>query len=1224
MSDQPHPIQLDDVLITEKLSRRSPRQPDLSAENQAMRSLIWQLAHAPDQMLQRLVELARELCAADTAGVSLIETQPNGAEVFRWRALAGALAAQVGGCVSRHFSPCAVCLEQEAPVLFAYPERYFTALQQAHLPMPEMLVLPLVVANQPLGTLWLVAHHEQRQFDAEDVRLMMGLADFTAATLQRHQQQARALRVANTALQQESTERKLAEERSLALIENLPGGAAFVLDLDLRYLMAAGEALAIARFQPQDFVGRTIFEVLPSELAAIYEPMYRMALAGAPFEHEHQAHDRWYISRGTPLRTESGEIYGVLAVSYDITDRKQTEAALRESEEKYRGLFDSIDVGFCIIEVLFNSQEKPFDYRFLETNPAFIEQTGLTNAIGRTILELAPGHETFWFDIYGEIALTGKPARFEHQAEALPSNPWYEVYAFRIGEPEARHVAVLFIDIANRKRAEARLRRAAEMDAFRVKLSDALRSLSDPIAIQRAATQIIGEHLAVDRVFYTTMMPDGVTTAIHDNYVREGVSKFIGNVCTTDFGSIAQQLRSGKTVVLKDMATDDFTPAEKAVYARNELIAAIAVPLVKGNRWVATLVTHSKTPRQWTAAEVALVQETAERTWAAVERANAEATTTADLRDTQLLRELSARLISEENVQVFYNEIVVAAIALTQADAGTVQILDEATQDLVMLASQGFEPNFIAHFQRVRADSQTSCGLTLKKGQRACIDFDDPEREDADGCLQFHLEAGYRSAQSTPLITRWGRLIGIVSTHWCRHYRPTERELRFLDLLARQATDLIEQRRAEHERSQLLEREQAARAEAERANRVKDEFLAILSHELRSPLNPILGWSQMLQTKSFDPATVQQGLTTIERNAKLQVQLIDDLLDINRILRGKLRLETTTVNLITVIDAAMEVVSTAAQTKAIALQFNYREACQVRGDESRLQQIVWNLLANAIKFTPEGGRVDVRLEQVAGGGSEVGGVNGAGRVDEFDGGNGVGGVASTSPPSPTAVPYTYAQITITDTGQGISPDFMPYLFQSFRQEDSSTTRQYGGLGLGLAIVKYLVDAHGGRIRAASSGVGQGATFTVQLPLLEKAIALPEAPTSPPVDLTGLRVLAVDDSTDTRELLAMFLNTYGAETCVVATGAEVLANLATFAPDVLICDISMPDMDGYALLQKIRALPDAHGGNVPAIAVTAFAREEDRQRALDYGFQQHVAKPIEPKVLASAIAQLTLR
>lgn len=352
-------MELDDILMTEELCGRSPRPPDFYGENQAMRSLAWQLAHEPDQMLQRLVELARELCDSDTAGVSLIETQANGEEVFRWGALAGALTDQAGSYVSRQVSPCGVCLERGIPVLFAYPERYFTVLQQANLPMPEMLVLPLVVANQPLGTLWLVAHHEQRQFDPEDVRLMTGMADFAVATLQRHQQQGRAL-------VQESTERQRAEEQALALIENLPGGAVFVVDRDLRYTMAAGEALEATNFQAEDFVGRTIFEVLSPELAASYEPTYRMALAGESFEHEHQTHGRCYISRGTPLRAKDGEIYGALAVSYDITERKQAEAAIAADLRNTCLLHD------LTMQVSSGDQEQDLFQRILDTAVALM------------------------------------------------------------------------------------------------------------------------------------------------------------------------------------------------------------------------------------------------------------------------------------------------------------------------------------------------------------------------------------------------------------------------------------------------------------------------------------------------------------------------------------------------------------------------------------------------------------------------------------------------------------------------------------------------------------------------------------------------------------------------------------------------------------------------------------------------------------------------------------
>lgn len=395
--------------------------------------------------------------------------------------------------------------------------------------------------------------------------------------------------------------------------------------------------------------------------------------------------------------------------------------------------------------------------------------------------------------------------------------------------------------------------------------------------------------------------------------------------------------------------------------------------------------------------------------------------------------------------------------------------------------------------------------------------------------------------------------------------------------------DITERKQAEAEREQLLQREQAAREAAERANRVKDEFLSILSHELRSPLNPILGWSKMLQTRKFDAAKVKEALVTIERNARLQAQLVDDLLDVAKILRGKLCLHEVPVNLMSVIEAALEVVRTAANAKAIALLTDLTDIGQVRGDAARLQQIVWNLLSNAVKFTPCGGQVEVRLERVV----------------------------------------TYAQITVTDTGKGIRPEFLSCIFESFRQEDASITRQYGGLGLGLSIVKYLVDAHGGTVTASSPGEGQGATFIVRLPLLQNEVILPETRSSSVMetDLTGIRVLACDDQKDARELLKELLTQYGAEVRVVASGKEVVALLSDFAPQVLVCDISMPEMDGYTLLQQIRSLPPEQGGTIPAIALTAFARDQDCQRALECGFQKHMAKPLDPELLAIAIAEL---
>jgi len=396
-------------------------------------------------------------------------------------------------------------------------------------------------------------------------------------------------------------------------------------------------------------------------------------------------------------------------------------------------------------------------------------------------------------------------------------------------------------------------------------------------------------------------------------------------------------------------------------------------------------------------------------------------------------------------------------------------------------------------------------------------------------------------------------------------------------------TDITERQQAEEERDRLLQLEQAARAEAERANRIKDEFLAVLSHELRSPLNPILGWTKLLQTRKFNETKTAEALATIERNAKLQTQLIDDLLDVAKILRGKLSIDAAPVNLAFVIESAIDTVRTAAIAKSITLHPILPNIVQVSGDSNRLQQIVWNLLSNAIKFTANRGRVEIRLE----------------RVDE------------------------QAQIIVSDTGKGINPDFLPHIFESFRQQDVSITRSYGGLGLGLAIVRQLVEAHGGIITADSPGEGLGATFTVHLPLLNVELEIKQIDELPQqaLELTGIRVLTVDDDPDARELLTVLLAEYGASVLTVASASEVLANLESFQPDVLVSDIGMPKVDGYSLIKQIRTLPPEKGGQIPAIALTAYARVDDCQRAITSGYQRHVTKPLDPEELVQAVLAL---
>ncbi len=412
------------------------------------------------------------------------------------------------------------------------------------------------------------------------------------------------------------------------------------------------------------------------------------------------------------------------------------------------------------------------------------------------------------------------------------------------------------------------------------------------------------------------------------------------------------------------------------------------------------------------------------------------------------------------------------------------------------------------------------------------------------------------------------------------------------------AKEIRQRQRAEEERAKLLVQEQKARAEAEKLNRLKDEFLSTVSHELRTPLNAILGWSNILRTSKVDAAKMHRALETIERNARSQAQLIDDLLDISRIITGKIRLNVQTVELLPVIEAAIDTVQPAADAKNIRLQSVLDPAASpVLGDSERLQQIVWNLLTNAIKFTPKQGRVQVGLQRI----------------------------------------NSHIEIVVADTGQGISAEFLPHVFERFRQADGSITRSFGGLGLGLAIVRQLVELHGGTVHAQSPGEGQGATFTVKLPLLavgptaiEPERVHPTVGDSVPFDcsfqLDGLRILIVDDDPDMRDLLAYTLEVCGAEVIAVATANAAISALtdSSLPMDILISDIGMPDEDGYSLLRRVRALKPENGGRIPAIALTAYARTQDRTAALLAGFQSHIAKPVEPAELIAVIANLAGR
>jgi signal transduction histidine kinase/ActR/RegA family two-component response regulator len=393
--------------------------------------------------------------------------------------------------------------------------------------------------------------------------------------------------------------------------------------------------------------------------------------------------------------------------------------------------------------------------------------------------------------------------------------------------------------------------------------------------------------------------------------------------------------------------------------------------------------------------------------------------------------------------------------------------------------------------------------------------------------------------------------------------------------------DATDRKRHEAERARLLESERAARAEAERATRLKDEFLAMVSHELRTPLTAIRGWTKMLQKKPLDDAGAAKALQVIERSARAQQQMIEDLLDVSRVVSGKLRLEMRPTSLSEVVEDALTSLRPTAEVKHIALEHDVEEGVMVHGDAARLQQVVWNLVANAIKFTPRAGRVRVRLRRHS----------------------------------------DAVNLVVSDTGQGISADFLPHVFERFMQADSSIRRAHRGLGLGLALVRHITELHGGAVRAASPGEGAGATFTVSLP----AAAAGELGAAAPCDMVeGVRALVVDDDDDSRELVRRMLEACGVHVATASSALEALAEVARWRPDVLLCDIGMPEMDGYQLLRAIRTLPPEQGGETPAAAVTAYARPEDHQQTIDAGYAIHVTKPVEPVQLLEAVARLAGR
>jgi PAS domain S-box-containing protein len=588
-------------------------------------------------------------------------------------------------------------------------------------------------------------------------------------------------------------------------------------------------------------------------------------------------------------------------------------------------------------------------------------------------------------------------------------------------------------------------------------------------------------------------------------------------------------------------------------------------------------------------------------------RKRAEEALREETRILELLNETGRTLASELDLEALVQAVTDAATQLSGAQFGAFfyNTTDEKGDAFLLYTLTG-APR--AAFDRLGKPRATALfGPTFRgEGPIRCDDvLKDPRYATMaphHGMPEGHLPV--RSYLAVPVSSRSGAVIGGLFFGHSHTNVFTARAERLIVGVAAQAGIAIDNARlyeaaqnAAEERKTLLESERAARTAAEKMSEIKDEFLATLSHELRTPLNAILGWSQVLRNGPKDKADFLKGIDTIERNARVQTRLIEDLLDMSRVASGKLRLDVQPLAPVSFIEAAIETVTPAAEAKGIRLETLLDPAAgPISGDPGRLQQVIWNLLSNAIKFTPRNGKVQIVVERV----------------------------------------NSHIEISVADTGIGIKPELIPHLFERFRQGDASTTRKYGGLGLGLSIVKSLVELHGGTVRVSSAGEGQGTTVTVHLPLtvvhrkadtgarVHPAAAPATGATVVTAELAGLRVLVVDDSADARDLIKRLLEDCAADVITAGTVDEAVALVAAERPDVLISDIGMPDADGFELLKRVRALGPDCGGRVPAIALTAFARSEDRTRALRAGFVVHVSKPVDFSELIATVASVAGR
>ncbi|OYD95221.1 diguanylate cyclase [Nostoc sp. 'Peltigera membranacea cyanobiont' 210A] len=904
----------------------------------------------------------------------------------------------------------------------------------------------------------------------------------------------------------------------------------------------------------------------------------------------HDGEYRYMNIRGVPILDEIGEIREWVGMCVDITERKQAEAKLRESEACFRLLAENSTDIISRLTV---------DGIILYVSPACYTVLGYQpeELVGH------PSHELVHPDDLAQIA-KNYPVNADlpdiytitHRARHQDGHYiWLEATVRAIRDRQTQEILEMQAssrDITKRKQVEEEQRFLAEASGILAASLDyettlaGLTRLAVPEIADWCLVDIICDNQLVRRVAAAHASPE-------KQELVEQLQNYPPDLAQT--AGVAKVIRTGKSKITHFISNEQMqglthNASHFKILQELNPTSGMSVPLIVRGRVLGAMTLVSSSGRRYDNKSLMLAEELACRAAVAVDNArlyreaqqSQQAALHAASRTTRLQAITAA--LSESLTPTQVAEVIVEqGIAALGASSVFVALLTQNGTELEIVRTVGEQQEIVDSSRRFSINASAPLAEAVRTKQP--IWQEPTETKVAPNLAQEYAQYNYGAWISIPLIIE-GRAIGGMSLAFTEIQKFNQDDRAFMLALAQQCAQAME-------RARLYEAEQTARKVAENANRIKDEFLAVLSHELRSPLNPILGWSKLLQTKKLDEKTIPQALKTIERNAKLQAQLIEDLLDISRILQGKISLNIYPVDLTSVISAAMETVRLSAEAKSIEMHISLKPNLgQVLGDSNRLQQIVWNLLSNAVKFTPEGGRVDIRL-------SSCSNVNSA--------------------PST----HNSALIQVSDTGKGIDPNFLPYVFEYFRQENSSTTRKFGGLGLGLAIVRHLVELHGGTVQVESEGEDRGATFTVRLPLIQNQLEIKQdsSNSEPSSNLNGVKILVVDDDTDTREFIVFLLEQYGANVTAVTSANEALATLAQSLPDILLSDIGMPEVDGCMFMRQLRTLPAEQGGKIRAIALTAYAGEMNAQQVLTAGFNKHIAKPVEPSELVDAIANL---